>query len=338
MARVLVLGATGGIGRRVARLLRVRDPSIDLLGTSRSGWGDSSIPLARANVLDVGSLRPLLREARVVVNAVGPYDWDPQPLLGACGETDCAYVDLAEAPAFLAAVAEAADGLAVSVVSGASTVPGLVEVLAQRFAELAAVARVDAWLSLGSDNPVSPGLLAGLLAPLGRPRPDGTRWFGTTRAFAIDERVLRFGDYPAPWADGIPLGDRSVPVAFHVGFDRAWLTRGLAAVGAVFGRVPERRVARLAAPLAPLARTLRRFGTPRGALAVVASDAAGAEVARVEVAARENGLDVPALPAVWAAAALARASAPRVGLVPLRALIGTEAAVQGLRERGFAVA
>ena len=103
------------------------------------------------------------------MNVVGPYGWDPEALLEACVGAGCHYVDLAEDPGFLAAVGRAAErhaaaGAGVAVVAGASTVPGLVDLLA-RHVSGSDTSHVGAWLSMGSRNPVSRGLLTGLLRP-----------------------------------------------------------------------------------------------------------------------------------------------------------------------------
>ena len=91
---------------------------------------------------------------------------DPSELVRACVHAGIHYVDLAEAPQFLDAVRRAAEAAGaaergVLVVPGASTVPGLVQLLAQGWAKRDDVAEVRAWLSLGSRNPVGEGLLAG---------------------------------------------------------------------------------------------------------------------------------------------------------------------------------
>ncbi len=337
MSRAVVLGATGEMGARVLRLLRAAAPDAEVLGASRHGGGD----VVRADVSDADSLRSALAGTRVVVNAVGPYDWSPAPLLAACAVAGCDYVDLAESPAFLASVAraaEAADAAAagVAVVAGASTVPGLIEVLATELAS-PQVARVEAWLSMGSANPVSAGLLAGLLAPLGRPRPDEGRWFERTRPMGVAGRTLRFGDYPHPWPEGLPLAGRRVSASFHVGFDRAWLTRALSAGGRVLALLPESRIPALARMTAPAAGLLAGLGTPRGALAVLVRDADGSELARTEVMAERDGLDIPALPAVWAAAVSLAGTSRPAGVVPLADLVSASEARTRLAELGYEV-
>jgi hypothetical protein len=170
---------------------------------------------------------------------------------------------------------------------------------------------------------VSAGLLASLLAPLGRALPGGERCFGELHALrALDGRVLRFGPYPAPFAEGrTVVGARAVPVRFAFGFDRAALTALLHAAAPLLARLPVRALARLAPTLLPFARVARAFGTPLGVLAVVAEDTAGRELARIELAAGARGLDIPAAPPAWIAARLTRGAPSPAGAVALQELV-----------------
>ncbi len=313
-----MVGATGEMGRRICRLLERWTPGARVIGANRSGSSEPGLAVRRMDVRDEASVRAALGDVTLLVNAVGPYAYDPGPLIGACVAAGAHYVDLADDLGWLDAVSSAAaksgaESAGVVVMPGCSTVPGLVAVLASRWAGRSEVASLSAFLSMGSANPPSRGLLAGLLAPLGRPRPEGGRWFtARERALISDGRRLEFGAWPAPVpGDGLPLGERRVPLRFHAGFDRAWLTRSLRLAAPLLGRLPARSIPALAAAALPFARLMRRFGTPHGVLLLRALDAGGAELDRSEVLAAANGLDVPAAPVVWVAERLlARGLAP----------------------------
>ena len=126
-------------------------------------------------------------------------------------------------------------------------------------------------------------------------------------------------------------------VDFLVGFDRAWITRGLSFAGRVLGRLPERRVESLAPVLLPLVAAARPFGTGLGALVVAAFDAAGRELRSVEVHASHRGLDVPALPAAWAALRLLEPARNARGLIRLADLMTPSAALEALAAAGYSV-
>jgi len=339
--RVAVLGATGEMGGRVCRLLRRWVPGVQLVGANRSGTGHRDFPVQRVDRSDAAGLRELLRDVDLLVNAVGPYRYDPAVLIEASVASHCHYVDLAEDLAFLVRVERLARACGarqagVCLVPGCSTMPGLVQLLASRWSGQAPVARVEVWLSLGSANPLSRGLATGLLGPLGQPRPDGRRWFSRLEALrSRDGRVRRYGGYPAAFPSrGLRLGARRVPVTFHVGFDRAWLGRGLVLAGRLLGRLPAGAPQGAARLLVPLARLLRPFGTREGLLTLVARDGQGAELERTELRARARGLDLPAAPVVWVVQALAAGSLP-AGVVGLDRVVTRSHARSWLREAGY---
>jgi len=319
------------LGSRIARLLGSSAPNVRVIPASRRGEAALGTGARSVDVHDERALGASLEGVGVLINAVGPYRYDPAPLVRACVEHGVHYVDLAEGPAFIGQARQAAAGASVGVVPGCSTVPGMLELLARPFFALPGAARIDAWLSMGSANAVSAALLDGLLAPLGRTAPDGARYFGKVETREIGDRRLRFGRHPAG------LGGAPLPVRLYVGFDRAPLVFALRAVAPGLGRLSEATVARLARVGAPLASLARPFGTPRGVLRVEALDAAGRTLASVEVEAHADGLDVPAWPAVWAVRRLLRADSLMGGPLSLADLVPHAEALAALRDAGFEV-
>ena len=341
-ARVVVLGASGGVGARVVRSVSAV-PGVEVLGASRSGRGAGGERLERIDVRDPATLALAVREGDLVVNCVGPFHYDPAPLVASCVAAGAHYCDLADDPAFAERARRAARGgdaaaRGVFVCTGASTVPGLVGVLASALAaspRAPEIARVSVYLSVGSANPVSAGLLASLLAPLGRALPGAARCFGSLRALRTSAgRTLRFGSYPAAFEHGaLILGARSVPVHFAFGFDRAALTALLRALAPLLARIPPLAFARLAPALLPFARVAQLFGTPLGVLVVVAEGGGGEEIARLELAARAHGLDVPAAPPAFIAARLARGEQLRAGSAELHELVPLADVLSWVRSR-----
>ncbi len=347
MKSLLVLGATGTMGRRVVALARRSLAGVELRAASRSG---APVEGARALALDLADDQAVARgvaSADCVVNAVGPYDYDPAPLVAACVAGGSHYADLAEAPDFIAAVGRAAreaeaERRGVLVVPGASTLPGLVQLLAQRFAERDDVASLAAFLSLGSRNPVGEGLLLGLLRPLGRPAPDGGRFFAATLGRrGPGGRRLRYGRYPTGFADDRlrlgGVGGRRLPFRFFVGFDRSLLTRGLRLAAPLLARIPDAALGRLARVALPAARAWSPLGTPRGSLVLEARAADDAVLATLEVVAEREGLDIPASPPVWIARRLHAGGPERAGLRDLDEVVSLEEAIAWLGEAGYAV-
>jgi NAD(P)-dependent dehydrogenase (short-subunit alcohol dehydrogenase family) len=355
LPRVVVLGAGGELGARVCRLV-ARAGSAAVIGVSRSARGPAGVTIERGDVEDAASIARLLRAGDLVVNCVGPFHYDPGPLVRVCATARAHYCDLADDVAFVegvrAAAREAGALLAgVCVCPGASTVPGLVGVIAQALARAPRadeITHVSAYLSVGSANPVSAGLLASMLAPLGRAAAGGSRAYSTLRGLrASDGRTLRFGSYPAAFANGrVAVGAVPAQASFYFGFDRAPLASLLHLASRLVARIPRRALPGIAAALLPFARALGVFGTPRGLLVVVGENALGGEIARIELAATARGLDIPAAPPAWIVARLARDGTLPGGARELSDLVSLADVVRWVRadaayalhERGLEIA
>jgi hypothetical protein len=349
MQTLVVLGGTGVVGGRIARLAEAGGIAERVVRVSRRparGHGDEG---RRADVTDPASLRAAIADASVVVNAVGPFTYDPTPLVAACAAAGAHYVDVAEVEGFRAAVAaqarrEVEAGRPFAAVSGASTIPGLVELLARDLAKDTPSALVRAYLAVGTQNPVSATLLASMLDPLGRPLPEerGAASEGSPAPRAFASLVRRrheglgsriYGRYPSGTrgADVGPAG--TLPVEQYFGCDRAVYGAALWGAARVLGRLAPagaRAVSSVALALAPIARAL---GTSTGTLLVELVDDRGGVLRAVELRAHRDGMDVPALPAVWAASALG--GGRRGGL--LADLVGAEEALDDLARHGVEV-
>jgi hypothetical protein len=295
----------------------------------------------RVDVGDGASLAAALAGVGAVVDAVGPYEYDPRPLVAACAEAGVHWVDLADRAPFLAgAEAVAAANAGACVASGASAAPGLVEALGRALAERGAVARLASWFSVGSRKAVSAALLYALLRPLGRPLAEapGVAPPGAPVRREVRGAVFWFGRHAWPrGAGGARCGARSVPIAHHVGMDRRGQARALRALAPALGALSEQalwRACRIARPLAPW---IARLGAETGALRVEALDAAGLVVDAVDVRA-PRGLELAALPPVWAAAALLDGRAPRPGALRLDELVPPAELAARMREAGWDVA
>jgi hypothetical protein len=341
--QLLVLGATGIMGMRIVALARRLLPGVAVLRGWRHARPDREPDARAVDLHNPASLRAALAGVAAVINAVGPFDYDPAPIVRTCLEAGCHYVDIAETPEFLDRVEEAAaqaGSRCTHAVSGCSTVPGLVRVLVQSWADRTDLRAVRVFLGMGSRNPVSPVLLYSLLQPLGRPAPDGTRYFGRLRRkrlHGLPDRL--YGRYPSPFdRHGLRVGDRVLPAIFHAGLDRACLVRLLGAAARLvphLSREQLRLLTRAARPVLPLVQAL---GTPVGILSVEGLDANGRVAAEMEVRASREGLTVPSLPAVWAVRRLFEPRpVPATISLGLEQLIAPHEAMAWLRQDGCTV-
>lgn len=347
MSQALLLGASGGMGRRVAALWQSDVSRVPLrLGVRRRESLRELIPDAQtvvARLDDPASLRAALDGVAVVINAIGPYAYDPEPLLDACAEAGAHYVDLASEPEFLTAVHSwsTRQPAAIAVCPGASTMPGLIELSAAHLGERIKVepAGFDVFLSMGSANRLTPGLLASLTLQLGVPLRSAERGvsFRQLRARELHGLGRRlFGRYPSPFDEpGLSLGDQRVRTRFWVGLDRRWIVYALRALSYVRPRFRDRTWIALTEWARPLLGWTNRLGGTVGGLRIEALSSAGAVLGSVNYLAPREGLNIPALPALWAARALL--DNPQPGFRPLRSLITFAAAAASLHSHGFEV-
>src|SRR5690349_16595522 len=116
------------MGRRIVGLARRLLPGVEVLRGWRHARPDTEPDSRAVDLHDLRSLRAALAGVTAVINAVGPFDYNPSPLVRTCLAAGCHYVDIAETPAFLekveAAAGQALGPLPVHAVGGCSTVPG----------------------------------------------------------------------------------------------------------------------------------------------------------------------------------------------------------------------
>jgi len=340
--KILVLGASGTMGKMIVALLQQAHPDVEVISGSRQARPEQSLEHRYLNLFDPDTYAGVLEDIDVLIHAAGPFDHDPAPLIEACLDTATHYIDIAEDLHFIERVqlaAKSRPNMQICIVPGCSTVPGLVSVLSQAYKDLDGLSSIDVYLNLGSQNPVGLGLMMGLLTPLGRVLNDGRRCFRTLCYRTHDDGIKRnYGTYPIPFRDGIRLGRQRYPVRFFIGFDRHYINSGLWGASFIVPLLSKQNLSRLSRLLLPIAGYCRRFGGEEGHLVLEARDAAGARMAVLEVIACRDGLNLPAAPAVWAAARLiSHACGQLSGLQTLDDLVQTQEAVQWIRAHGYEV-
>ena len=181
MHTVLVLGGYGFFGSRICSGL-VGDPSIRLLiggrsreralqTTARLGLGADQAIAIDANDNDLAGL---LEEngAQILVHTAGPFQHQDYRVARAAIEAGCHYIDLADGRQFVAgidALDDAARKRAVSVISGASSVPALSSAVVDRYRPR--FARLDSVEVAISSGARAPGIatVQGIFGYAGRP-------------------------------------------------------------------------------------------------------------------------------------------------------------------------
>ena len=111
---LIVYGATGCAGRRIAEYLAtfyrgddaprwaIAGRSTDKLQKVRANIGaPDDFLLVKAYAAEPASLRSMCERAAVIITAVGPYQLHGPELVAACAATGTAYVDLCGEPAWM---------------------------------------------------------------------------------------------------------------------------------------------------------------------------------------------------------------------------------------------
>ncbi|KQU99171.1 SDR family oxidoreductase [Devosia sp. Root105] len=322
---ILIVGGAGVFGSRLARLLARRKGFRVSLGgrTERRAvalqrelrtideQGEYGFVLIDRDRIGVERLKEI--DCDVVVDCSGPFQLSGTQLIEAAIGARCHYVDIADSRAFVAGIARfdsAARAVAISVISGASSTPGLTHaVLDQVTSAWLAVDSVDVAIVPGNRTPKGRSVIEGILSWVGQPVrvfreagwERGRGWSGgrSVTIEGLPPRRAMLADVPD--LDLLPA--RFAP-RVRAGFDAGmelpvlnWLI-GVAALPVRWGLVKSAGV--FAGLGTQIALWLDRFGTADGGMLVEAAgqDARGdPRVVRWWLrAANGDGPYVPVLP------------------------------------------
>ena len=327
MRRVLLVGATGAFGERLARGL-TQVPALDVILTSRS--------LTRAQAL-VDALRPCARCAAItalaftrtqddartfetlrpwlVIDASGPFQSAGYGTARAAIKAGAHWIDLADAADYVIGFAAALDAPArrngVAAIAGASSTPALSYAAAEMLTrDWSGVETIDIAIYPGGDAQVGRAVLEAVLSYAGSPvaiwkdnKPATVMGWGVARRTRIPELGVR---YRAPVATSdaaiLPVALGAANVAFHAGLESRLEQFGLVALARLRAAGWLTNPARLA-PLLYRARAMTRiFARDTGGMTVTATghDARGALTSTqwLLVAHNGDGPSVPVLPAL----------------------------------------
>ncbi|KAF7803038.1 putative mitochondrial saccharopine dehydrogenase-like oxidoreductase [Senna tora] len=175
---LIILGASGFTGKYVVReaLKFLNNPSSPLTSIALAGrnptklnqalqWASRphpppSIPILTADTTDPSSLRRLCAQTKLILNCVGPFRLYGEPVVAACAETGCDYLDICGEPEFMermeANYHEKAVETGSLVISacGFDSIPAEMGVMfnTRQWEAPSAPNRVEAYLSLESDK------------------------------------------------------------------------------------------------------------------------------------------------------------------------------------------
>lgn len=262
-ARILVVGGYGAFGTLICERLS-RLPSVDLVVAGRDlskaeavagrlrNTGPARISALSVDATALGAATLREKGIGVIINASGPFQQQDYTLARAAIEARCHYLDLADARTFVTGITVLdadAKAAGVSVISGASSVPGLSSAvylsLATRFAE---VTSVEIYLSPGNHFNPGEATTRSVLGGAGRPvemlENDISRtvygWQGLRRRTIVGIGRRWFGYVDVPDLALFRAADRNLRTvrfqagvevsAFHLGL---WLLAGLKRAGVI---------------------------------------------------------------------------------------------------------
>ncbi|XP_052195169.1 probable mitochondrial saccharopine dehydrogenase-like oxidoreductase At5g39410 [Diospyros lotus] len=177
---IVILGASGFTGKYVVReaLKFLNSPSSPLKSLALAGrnpeklvqalnWASHpnpppAIPILTADTTDPPSLRRLAVQAKLLLNCVGPFRLYGEPVVAACADSGCDYLDICGEPEFMERVGAAfheralETGSLVVCACGFDSVPAELGFIfnSRQWASPAVPNRVEAYLSLESDKRV----------------------------------------------------------------------------------------------------------------------------------------------------------------------------------------
>ena len=355
LRRIVLIGATGFFGRRLAGRLAALGGGVELIATSRSQQRANMIarelgashPNARISAIDfdrdrpadIGRLRAL--SPWLVIDASGPFQSASYDLARATLDLGAHWIDLADARDYLLGFEAALDPFArrkdLVARAGASSTPALstsvVEDLTRLWQRLDSV---DIAIMPGGAGRVGISVIRAILSYAGTTietyregaRADVTGW-GSVRRMGLPGLGVRYLS-PVETADAVLLPQRfaiTSRVAFYAGLESRLEQFGLL----LLAKLREHGFIKSLEQLAPLLESGRRvtslFSSDRGAMTVDCTglDAEGRQVWSrwCLIAERGEGPNVPVLPAVTLTRALIRGDIePGAGIarLPLQAI------------------
>lgn len=356
MLRVLLIGATGVFGQRIARQLAhdhrfeltLAGRTRDALEAMRDTLGDDSVRVAVMDVLGPDLNAALVAQTpQLVIHAAGPFQSQDYRVAEACLACGSDYVDLADGRQFVAGIValdERARQAGRLMVSGASTLPAMsaaaIDHLRDRFASLD---EIEHAISPGNRTPRGDATVASILGYCGRRVPiwrDGRwqhayGWLCTKRAPFLSAGSRFVGVCDVPDNVLFPTRYKGVrSVTFRAGLELyrlhfgLWMFAWLARMGLA------KNLPRHASRLRRMSEWFLRAGSDEGGMVVQlrGMDPQGQPLhLRWTIhAGAGDGPQIPAIPAVVLARKLADGQLVQRGAMPCMGLFTLDEALTAL--------
>lgn len=352
MKQVLILGGYGNFGKRIARALVKANVPVIIVGRDRAKAEELAAelgPLAKPVVFDVNSAltEQLARlQPRVVVNTCGPFQTADYRVAETCIAHGVHYIDLADGRAFVTGVTQldaAAKAKGVSVISGASTVPGLSSAVLEHFKhEFASIDSLHFGISPGQKAERGLATTQGILTYVGKPLAP---FAGHARTYGWQD--IHRQEYPSlgkrwmancdiPDLDVLPLHYGIRSISFSAGVELAPLHLGLWALSWLVRLGLPLNLPKHAATLLAASNWFDRFGSADGGMHVIIEGTAPDGTAHKRqwfiIAKDGYGPHIPTIPAIVLAKKIASGLLPAPGAYPCVAQVSLAEYLAELKE------
>lgn len=349
MTDVLILGGYGNFGKRIAAALVARNIPVVIAGRSRGKAETLSAELgakAEAACFDVrtglsehlGRIRP-----KVVINTCGPFQNSDYQVAEICIAHRVHYIDLADGRAFVTGIAKL-DGRAkqanVSVISGASTVPGLSSAVVEHYRhEFAEIDFLKFGISPGQKAERGLATTRGIMTYVGKPLAP----FQSIRDKAYGWQDIYRQDYPElgmrwmancdiPDFDLLPQTYGIKRIQFSAGLELPFMHLGLWAMSWLVRLGVPMGLSKLAGPLLAVSDWFNFMGSPDGGMHVIISGTKAGDSALPQVRTRKwfiiakagHGPHIPTIPAIVLAERLTKGDEMTAGAYPCVGLVSLE--------------
>lgn len=355
MNKVLILGGYGNFGKRIARALakdgvpviiagrdkqKAEALAKELGGQAQSVCFDAQKELAQA----LDQLKPA-----VVVNTCGPFQHADYGVAETCIAKGVHYVDLADGRDFvtgITALDDQAKAAGVSVISGASTVPGLSSAVVEHFKdEFSEIDEMIFGISPGQKAERGLATTKGILSYVGKPLKP---YAGHAKAYGWQDVYRQ--DYPGlgkRWMANCEIPDLDIlsarygikSIRFSAGLELAPVHLGLWALGWLVRLGIPLNLPHFAKPLLRAADAMDAFGSADGGMHVIlrGKDTSGQPLERCWFIIAKDGYGphIPTIPAILLAMRLISSAPAVAGAYPCVGLIGLEDYLEALR--GFPI-
>ncbi|MGA7193727.1 MAG: saccharopine dehydrogenase NADP-binding domain-containing protein [Anaerolineales bacterium] len=330
--KILILGGYGSFGSLIAEQFS-NSPDIIIAGRSAKEGQlfarSIGVEFQYCDLSDNQSLRKLILNSQLVINAAGPFKPNEYQIPRTCIEAGCHYIDMADRRQYVAGITQL-DKLAKEnqtfVCAGASTVPAVTSAMIDdmKTSDFESIDSIRIALTAGNKNKPGVSTFSSILSYAGVPIQVWQTGIWKTH---IGWGVAEFITFPPP------VGKRRVQlcdvpdlelfpgiyeansVIFKAGVELLIFNYALSILAEYRRMFPTVNLSPLAGNLVKISRLFKNFGSYSGAVMVWLKSNDGKEKS-MAVATSINGARIPTAPAVLLAKKIISEGAPAFGAFP----------------------